>query len=93
LFPEINDCVNCCGIKGEEARRYLRFKYDNEACANTLACFIREKGEVFADDVLQAMFSIDEEKFKKQFAKLDKYLVNVKRSSSGGWLYDRNFPV
>ncbi|MGC9086912.1 MAG: SPL family radical SAM protein [Thermoproteota archaeon] len=92
-FPEINNCVNCCGITGEEARKYLKFKYDNEACANNLACFIRKQGRVSAQDVLNNMFSIDKSTFKKQFENLDKYLVNVKRDDSGGWKYEEIFPV
>lgn len=92
-FPEINGCVNCCGIKEPEARRYIRFEHDNEACANTLPCFIRSKGEISLNDVMENMFSIDEKAFKEKFANLDKYLVNVKKTSSGRWAYDEIFPV
>lgn len=92
-FPEINGCVNCCGITGEEARKYLKFKHDNEACANNIACFIKDRGRVTAQDILNNMFSIDEETFKKQFTKLDKYLVNVKSDSLGGWIYEENFSI
>jgi len=92
-FPEINECVNCCGIKGAEAGRYLRFKYDNEACANTLPCLIRDKKDLSLNDVLESMFSIDKNIFEKQFANLDKYLVNVKKTPSGKWVYDENFPI
>jgi len=92
-FPEINECVNCCGITGKEARRYLKFDHDNEACANTLPYFIKTLGEISADDVLKRMFSIHESIFREKFAKLDKYLVNVRKTSSGGWGYDKNFQI
>ena len=91
-FPEINDCVNCCGIKGEEAKKHLKFDHDNEACANTLPCYIKEKGEVTSEEVLNDFFSIDRETFAKRFDRLDEYLVNVKKGQKG-WIYDHNFPV
>jgi DNA repair photolyase len=92
-FPEINGCVNCCGITGKEAREYLKFKYDNEACANNIACFIKDRRRVTVQDILDSMFSIDEKTFRRQFIKLDKYLVNVKSDGSNGWVYERNFPI
>jgi DNA repair photolyase len=92
-FPEINCCVNCCGITGEEARKNLRFDHDNEACANNIACVIKKKGTVSEKDILDTMFSVNEQVFRKQFSKLDKYLVNVKREVSGSWSYESNFQV
>jgi len=92
-FPEINACMNCCGITGEEAGKHLRFKHDNEACANSLACLIRGRGRVSVEDVLNSMFSIDENTFKRQFNNLNKYLVNVKSNGLGGWMYEEIFPI
>jgi len=92
-FPEINECVNCCGIAEEEARKYLTFQVDNSACANTIPCLVKKKKEIGIKDVLESRWTIHADVFKKQFQSLDKYLVNVRRVGPGRFTYDENFPV
>lgn len=79
-YPEINNCVNCCGVSEPQITENFRgFKLHNEAASNTIACFMRERGEVGFKDIKKNFFCVDWDIYQKKWEKMDQYLVNAKK--------------
>jgi len=96
-YPEINGCVNCCGTsKREITDRFRHFKKCNTAATNTIACFIRERGEVSLDDIKKNFYCVDWDRYHAKWEHLEQFLVNVKKKEERGeirYVYTNKFEV
>lgn len=87
-YPEINNCVNCCGVSEPNiTNKYRGFKLYNSAATNTIACFIAEKKEVTIHDIKSNFYCVDWDKYEALWRNLEKYLVNVERREKNGEIY------
>jgi DNA repair photolyase len=96
-YPEINECINCCGTsKREITDRFRYFKKHNSAATNTIACFIRERGEVSLDDVKNNFYCVDWDRYGAKWEHLEQFLINVKKKEERGetrYVYTNKFKV
>lgn len=84
-YPEINKCVNCCGTsKREITDRFSYFKKHNSAATNTIACFIKERGEASLEDIKSKFYCVDWNRYDDKWEHLEQFLVNVERKEERG---------
>ncbi len=96
-YPEINECVNCCGTsKREITDRFRYFKKHNSAATNTIACFIRQSREVSLDDVKNNFYCVDWDRYGAKWEHLEQFLINVKKKEERGetrYVYTKRFEI
>jgi len=84
-YPEINKCANCCGISHSRITdRFPGFKLHNDASANTIACFIKERGKVTLNDIKNNFYCVDWKCYSRLWERLDRFLVNVRKVEENG---------